>query len=369
MDIPPSCMLNVNSTLTLLKSKKYRKAFEKYMQIEKKNTEDLPDVKDVHRVEQAFMAYILYLVNKHKKKYEKNNFVKYYSPMFYMFEGNFDHLPFYFSSDQMKLFFNTSFGSVFDIMNKYLQEEASILEKKIFNKTIDFEEYLRYRIFTVQKSFEVNKSLSLVPFVDYIKRDYQNINCEFSINSDNHIIVKAKTNIFPGEELIMNPYTISNEHRFIFFGETFEELKEKVQTFNIPSLIPNYITDKPVDFDISTLGPKARVDLVEIDFYKPIIFVYKKFARLIGEDDSDKNACKLMMKYLKKLRDNYNIVTKEKIRKEFFSEKDMENAWRIIDGEKQFLNRRIEILQIYMKNQEERSKEKKNYDAEDVNDL
>ena len=369
MDIPPECMLNINSTLSLLNSKKFRKAYEKYVEIEKINQGQAADVKDGHRAEQAFIAYVLYIVNKHPKKYEKNKFVKYYKPMFYMFEQNLDNLPFYFSSDQMKLFFNTSFGSIFDIMNKYLLEEASIFEKKIFNKTVDFEDYLRYRIFTVQKSFEVNKTLDLVPFTDYIRRDFKKINCEFLINAENHIIVKAKANIFPGEELIMNPFAISNDHRFIFYGETFDEIKDKIQTFNIPSLIPNYITDKPVDFNIESLGPKARVDLIEIDFYKPIIFVYKKFARLIGEDDSDMNACSLMLKYITRLRDNYEIISKDKIRSEFLREKDVENVWRIIDGEKQLLNRRIEILKIYMKNQEERAKQKKNYDAEDVNDL
>ena len=269
----------------------------------------------------------------------------------------------------MKLFFNTSFGSVFDIMNRYIQDEASIFEKKIFNKTIDFEEYLKYRILTVQKSFEVNKTLNLVPFIDFIKRDFQKINIDFSINEKSHIILKAKANIFPGEELIMNPFTSSNDHRFIFFGETFEEIKDKVSTFNIPSLIPNYITDKPVDFDISSLGQKSRIDLVEIDFYKQLIFVYKKFARKIGEDDSDIGACKLILKYIEKLKSNYDIISIEKIRKEFFNKKDVENVWRIIDGEKSFLERRIDILKIYIENQKEKMKQKKNYDAEDVNDL
>ena len=59
----------------------------------------------------------------------------------------------------------------------------------------------------------------------------------------------------------------------------------------------------------------------------------------------------------------------EKIRKEFFDKKDVENVWRIIDGEKSFLERRIDILKIYIENQKEKMKQKKNYDAEDVNDL
>ena len=366
MDIPPECMLNINNTLSLLDSKKFKKAYDRYVEIEKM---DQAEGKDNHRTEQAFIAYVLYIVKKHPKKYKKNKFVKYFKPMFYMFDENLDNLPFYFSSEQMKLFFNTSFGSIFDSMTKLIQEESSLFEKKIFNETVDFEDYLRYRIFTVQKSFQVNKTLDLVPFTDYIKRDFQKINCEFFISPEDHIIVRAKSNIFPGEELIMNPFAISNDHRFIFFGDTFEELKDRIQSFNIPSLIPSYITDKPVDFNIESLGPKARMDLIEIDFYKPIIFVYKKFARLIGEDDSDMNACKLMLKYLNRIKDNYDIVTKDKIREEFLREKDVENVWRIVDGERQLINRRIEILKIYMKNQEERAKQKKNYDAEDVNDL
>ena len=367
MDIPPECMLNINNSLSLLNSKKFRKAYEKYIELEKLNKDVV--IKDGHHAEQAFISYILYIVNKHKHKYEKNNFVKYFSPMFYIFEENLDHLPFFFSSEQMKLFFNTSFGSVFDIMNKYIQDEASTFEKKIFNKTINFEDYLNYRIFTVQKSFEVNKTLNLVPFIDYIKRDFKKINCEFSTNETGHIILKAKTNIFPGEELIMNPFAISNDHRFIFFGDTFEEIKDKVNTFNIPSLIPHYITDKPVDFDINSLGPKSRIDLIEIDFYKQLIFIYKKFARKIGEDDSDIGACRLILKYITRLKDNYELISKEKIRKEFFDKRDIENVWRIIDGEKSFIEKRIDILKLHIQDQEEKMKQKHRYDAEDVNDL
>ena len=366
MDIPPECMININTTLSLLNSKKFKKAFEKYKELEKLSIEVM---KDEHHVEQAFMSYVLYIVQKKKKTYEKNDFYKYYSPLYYIFDPNMVHLPFSFSSEQMKLFFNTSFGSVFEILNQYIQEEVTNFEKKIFNKSINSEEYLKYRISTIQNSFEINKTLNIVPFIYYIKKSFQKANTEFNINDEGHIVVKAKANIFPGEELIMRPNTVSNDHRFIFFGETFEEIKDKFNTFSVPSLIPNFITDKPVDFDIKSLGPKSRTDLVEIDFYKPLIFVYKKFAKKIGEDDSDMGACKLILKYITKLKENYELITKDKIRKEFYTLRDIENVYRIIEGEKMFLERRIDILELYMKNQEERAKEKKNYDAEDVNDL
>ena len=366
MDIPPSCMLNINSTLTLLNSKKFFKAFLNYVEAEKLSTEVM---KDEYHVDQAFMSYVLYIVNKKPKYYSKNNFYKYYSPMFYIFEQNLDNLPFYFSSEQMRFFLNTSFGSVFEIFNKYIQEESFTFEKKIFNKSIEYEEYLKYRIFSMQKSYEVNKTINIVPFIDYIKKDFKKINCEFNVSDNGHIIIKAKENIFPGEELIMNPAAISNQHRFTFFGETFDEIKDKFNTFNIPSLIPNYITDKNVIFDLESFGNKARVDLVEIDFYKSIMFVYKKFAKLINEDDSDIGACNLMLKYLKRIRSNYEYINKDEVRKAFFSQKDIDNVLRIIEGEKLFIDRRISLLMIHIKNLKERMNRKVNYDAEDVNDL
>ena len=366
MDIPPDCMLNINQTLSLLNMKKYRKGYEKYQGLEKLSTEVQ---QDTHHAEQAFMAYVLYIVNKKKKTYEKNNFYKYYSPIYYALDVDMDHLPFSFSSDQMKLFFNTSLGSIFEVFNRYIQEEVTTFEKKIFNKTIEFEDYLQFRVATIQNSFEINQTLNIIPFVNYIKKDFKKVNCEFKFEENGHMVIKANANIFPGEELIMKPVTLSNEHRFVFFGDTFDEIKDKFNTFNIPSLIPQFITNKPVDFDIYSLGPKARVDLTEIDFYKGLIFVYKKFARAIGEDDSDMGACKLILKYITRLKENYELISMDKIRKEFFNKRDIENVWRIIDGEKMFMERRIDILKTYMRNQEERSKEKKNYDAEDVNDL
>ena len=368
IDIPPECMLNINRTLNLLNSKKFRKAYHQYIEEDKLSTEVS---QDEHHVDQAFMAYILYIVNHKKKAYEKNQnkFYEYYKNMFYMFEDNLDRLPFYYSSEQMRFFLNTSFGSVFEILNRYINEEVTIFEKKIFKKTILSEEYLRYRIFTVQKSYEVNGKLNIVPFLDYFKKDFKNVNCEFKVENG-HIIVKAKQNIFPGEELIMRPITISNQHRFIFFGETFDEILDKFESFSIPTIIPHFISDKLYNFDMNLLGHKTRVDLAEIDFYKGMINLYKKVAKMIKEDDSEEGACNLILKYITRIKHNLDVIKDEDIRKAFFNKKDSDNVKRILDGEKKFLERRISILKIYMKNLKNKIyEEKPNYEAEDVNDL
>lgn len=367
IDIPPDCMMNLNKSLDLLNSKKFRKAYYQYIEEDKKSTDVL---QDVHHVEQAFMAYILYIVNHKRKSFEKNKnkFYEYYKSIYYMFEDNLDSLPFYYSSEQMRFFLNTSFGSIFEILNRYINEEATIFEKKIFKKPVIFEEYLPYRIFSIQKGYEVDGKLNIVPFLDYFKKEFKNVNCELKIENG-HITVNAKQNIFPGEELILPPIAISNQHRFIFFGETFDEILDKFQSYNIPTVIPQFISDKIFDFDIDSLGEKARVDLSEIDFYKGMINIYRKIARIIKEDDSEEGACNLILRYIKRIKQNLEFISYDDIRKAFFNKRDFDNVKRIIDGEKKFLDRRISLLNIHIKNLKNKQFETPDYSAEDVNDL
>ena len=68
MDIPPEIMINVNRSLKLLNSKKFRKAYHDYIEEDKINTEVL---KDDYHVDQSFMSYILYIVDHIDKKISK----------------------------------------------------------------------------------------------------------------------------------------------------------------------------------------------------------------------------------------------------------------------------------------------------------
>ena len=110
--------------------------------------------------------------------------------------------------------------------------------------------------------------------------------------------------------------------------------------------------------------------MAEIDFYKGMINLYKKVAKMLNEDDSEEGACNLILKYIERIKHNLDVIKDEDIRKAFFNKKDSDNVKRILDGEKKFLERRISILKIYMKNLKNKMyEEKPNYEAEDVNDL
>ena len=356
MDIPPECMMNVKKTLSLLHSKKFTKAYKTYEELDKANVNSADD----NQIDQTFLAFILYVVNHKKKSYEKNKFYEYYKNMFYMFEDELDSLPFYFSSEQMRFFLNTSFGSVFEIINHYINNEVSTYERKVYKKPVIYEEYLPYRIFTIQKSYDVNGEKNIVPYIDYIKKSFKDVNCELKVE-DGHIIIKAIHNIFPGEDLVMKPTTVSNQHRFIFFGQTYDELLDIFPSYSIPTVITQFITNVPINLDSNTLGENGennRVDLVQTDFYKKVTDVYKIISEKIGEDGSEESACKLLLKYLKKIRSNFDYVTNEDIRKAFFKQNDIDNVKRIIEGEKNFIDKKINDLKTYIKTLVKQNKEK-----------
>jgi hypothetical protein len=369
MDIPPECMISVNKSLDLLNSKKFRKAYDTYKKEDKENKNV---VVDEQGVDQAFLAYILYVVNHSKKSFEKKNnkFYEYYKDMSYSFEDNLDSLPFYYSSQQMRFFLNTSFGSIFEIINRFVNDEAILFEKKIYKKPFILEEYLPYRVFTVQKGHDVGGVQSLVPFLDYFKKDFKNINCESKVENG-HIIVKAIHNIFPGEELVMKPETVSNQHRFIFYGETFDENIDIFQTYSIPTVIIQFVTDQKIEFDFNNIGEKSRVDLVQKEFYKNVIDVYKMLARMMKVDDSDENAYKLFLKYISRIRSNFDYIKNEDIRNAFYKKKDIDNVQRIVKGEKMFLDKKINDLKTYIKDLKNKNKKKEEEDnkTEEVNDL
>ena len=351
MDIPPNVMLNINSSLSLLKSKKMRKNYNLYVEEDKKSKLKNQTIEDDEHIDQSFLSYILYLVEHYPKKYEKTEFYQYYKHIFYMFENNLDHLPFSFSSEQMRLFSNTTFGNIFESLNRYLNDEASIFEK-ILNKPIIFEDYLKYRIFSVQKYYNVSGVVNIVPFIDIIKQSYKEPNCIYYVENG-HIKLKAILNVFPNEELILKPEAISNQHRLIFYGETFDDIIDKFPSYNIPIVARNFLKEQNINIGNNLddiIGNYNTIDLVISDYYKYVVDIYTEICkRNTTKERTEISGYRLLLKYLKKIRYNLNLVDDDKIRDAFFSKKDVENAKRIFKGEKLFMDKKIEDLKNYLK--------------------
>ena len=348
LDIPPEVMLNVKTALSLLNSKKMRKAYNQYIELDKKGKIRNETIEDDFHIDQSFLSYILYLVEHKKKHYEKTEFYKYYKHIFYMFEDNLDRTPFYFSSEQMRLFFNTTFGTLFETLNRYFNDEASIFEKQIYKKPIIFEDYLKYRIFSVQKFYNVSGVANIVPFIDLIKQDENEPNCVF-YEENGHIKVRAILNVFPKEELILKPMPISNTHRLIFYGQTFDDIIGKFPSYNIPMVARNFLRDQKIEIgkelEQKIFQSNNNIDLAEPEFYKYVVETYQEIGKSMKKKrKSEIAAYRLFMKYLKKMRSNLDYVDDEKIRETFFNRIDVKNAQRIFKGERMFLDKKIEDL-------------------------
>ena len=355
MDIPYEIMLNIDSALKLLNSKKFTKAYDKFLKYDKNRTRLSGDDNDFH-VEQSFLAYLLYLMKRYPKTYTKNPFYKYYKYMYTMFEDNLESTPFYFSSEQIRLFLNTSFGSIFELVNSEITEEINIYENVIFNKTMSFDSYLPYRIFSVSKTFNISNHNTFVPFIDLFRAEFKGVNCEYKIEN-NHMKIYAKKNIFPGEDLILQPQMVTNTNRLIFTGNTYEEMTYVIPSFNIPCIFPSFIKKYGLENGNSIMF--NRVELADVkNFHKNNLYIYKEVAKMIKKDNSDLNAYKIFLENLEDVRKNYDYIKSSDIYEAFYKQKDIDNVKRIIKGEVDLIDKRIKILKEEIKKLEKKSNKK-----------
>ena len=374
MTIPKKLMLNVKKSLELLNSSKLKKDYEAYLKDDKESQKKRQTIFDEAHIDQSFLSYILYIISHKKKKYSKTDFYKYYNHISYMFEDNLDNLPFSYSSEQMQLFTNTTFGPIFESLYRYFSDEASLFEKKFYQKPIIFEDYLKYRIFSVKKYYNISNEVNLVPFIDLIKQSHKEPNCIY-YDENGEIKLKAILNVFPGEELVLKPQNISNQHRLIFFGETFEEILDVFPSYSVYVMPRYFLYENNVEID-NDLSDKLKkydmLDLCENEFYKSVIDIYSEITvRINKKHKGEIHALRFLVKYLKRLRKNLDYVDDGKIRDSFYSRKDMDNAMRIFRGERMFLDKKIKEVVDYIKKFRKFKKilDKSNDGVIDIDDL
>jgi hypothetical protein len=234
LDIPQELTKTVDRTLSILNSNELKNKYNSYIKEVYKNKNTL---KDISYIDQSFLAFLFYKINKTQSNYS-NNFYEYYKNLNYIFEDDLSHLPFMFNEEQINLFINSSFGSNFQLLSLSYKSEYEILQK-LFNEEIDLDKYFQYRFILAQKSNNISNITSIVPFVDYIKRDFDSINCQLSIKNK-HIILKSIKNIKKGEILIQRPKKNNNQYNFMIYGKTYQRLLNKINSFIIPIVDPSF---------------------------------------------------------------------------------------------------------------------------------
>ena len=208
------------------------------------------------------------------------------------------------------------------------------------------DEYFKYRFILLQKTYNISNTITLVPFVDFIKKDFNNdnINCKLVVHK-NHIRIKTIKNIKKGDTLILKQKKMTNKYSYFFYGKTYDELIDYVPSFIIPVIIPGILIDEGFRLDIDENEEENKIDLVWDKFYEIILPTYQEIMHLLKKDESEINSYNLFLKYLKLIRDSIKTNTVDELDDIFDNEQDIHNVERIIQGEISFLNKKIKVLE------------------------
>ena len=356
MNIPFKIMLNIDNALELLNNKKLKKLYSEYQ----KEKFEISIGFLPASLDQSFLSYLIYLVNHRQKHYKKTKFYQYFHYLIDTFETDLDSFPIFYNKNQLDLLKGSLSLMESTLMKELFKEEVHKLEYNHNQKSIDLDEYLRFRTLTVTKSLNISNITSIIPFIDMFDNDPIDFNVNFKLNeTNNNLYVFTTKKVKRGSILYLRSGYFSNIKRFILYGDTFEKMKDYIESFQIPMISPmmhNSISDKDKGFDLDD-----TIDLVKKKFYKDALKTYKKISKLKKEDGSDLSAYNLFLKNLEYVRGYYEPITSSHIYNQFVNLKDIENVKRVLYLEKKVLDEKIEVLRKFI-NKLTKSKEKINKD-------
>ena len=340
MRIPKKILLNIDSALNLMGSKT-RKQFEAFKKTYFENAKE--EHKEIlkYRVDQAFLAYLMTVANKNKSK--KNKIYQFYKYYFNTLETDTEKFPIFYSTEQMRLLLFSLFGNDLIQTKQMFDEEFEILQKEIYKKLMDPDEYTKYRMFTLNKLVNISGVSSIVPFIDIFETNPVNYNLYINFtNTGDNIEIISKNEININNKLILATVDMPNSGSLITYGKIFEENKNFIETFKIPKISPIFLRERNINSLISSV---EVVDLTKRDYYEEIIPQYMELSKLQKEDGSKVSALRLFLENLKIMRNEYNKITPSILFKNFFKTEYVNNIKSVLDTEKNFLNKKIKEIQ------------------------
>ena len=337
ISIPTAILLNIESALKL-SGPKIKKQFEAY---KKQNFETKIDnsYKELmsYRVDQSFLAYLMTVANKNKSK--KSKFYQFFKYYFNTFETDLERYPLFYSTEQIRLLMFTQFGNELMQTKEMFDEEFGIFEKYIYKKTLDQDEYTKYRIFSFNKLVNVSGISSLVPFIDFLETNPVNSNLQLNSTNDNKAItIVAKKDIKVTDRLVISVVQMPNSGSYMTYGRVYEENKDYVETFKIPKVCVAFLKEKKLD---PLMATTEIVELTGQKFYLEALQSYQEISLSLKEDGSKISALRLFLENMKLVRKEYDKVTPSVLYKTFFQTKYVKNIKSILDTEKRYLDKKI----------------------------
>ena len=356
--IPSKILLTLDQALEL-SGKKINKLYDLY----KKHNFGFTNDALKYRIQQSFLAYLMYNAMKHKSA--KNKFYNFYQHYFNTFETMLDNYPVFYTAEQFALIRVTNAANDIYQMHQIYEEEFSILEKEVVKKKLNYDDYVKYRTYSMSKGNNITGVSTYVPFMDMFEQDAIKFNVNYTFG-EKGVKIYALRKIKVNDNLLLRGMNMSNTMSLIFYGKTYDCLNNIVDTFNVPIVSAVFIEERKLD---QKFANAERINLAHEKFYEEAMPAYMKFSRDLKEDGSALSALRLFKGNLVALRGNYDRVTTSDIHKYFFTMQDIQSIKRIISTEKRFYDDKIKIIDVLINYTIHNNTDNKNgiKDDEDMN--
>lgn len=358
--IPYEITYNINKCLDLLNSNELKSQYEKFVKL------DVPIYEPHHinlQKEEIFLSYILYLIEYEPELYQKTKFYEKYKLFISSLKKYLPKSPLFYTNDQTEYLSGTYVGKFNNRIKKLFQDEINILKNETYyNKSIEFKDYVHYRLATINKGLDVQGHISMIPFLNNFKRDNINYNALFHIENNGNIKIIAVKRIKKGAEIILISPKRSNVERLIFEGELNNYLVNYKENYLIPAFSPGLF----YNYDITDINlfNDYFINLAELNYEDKAIKLYKEHSKLFKGNGTDTWACGIFLENIDYYREYVEYFIKVRLNKEFTDDYDKKVIEKAIKGEERVLKKARELIRNKLQQLRKKVDEKSDKNSE-----
>lgn len=339
------------SKLLSLSTKKLKEIYTNM----KTNNETKKIFRTASTQEQTFMALAHYIsMTTKKSKKIKNEYGAYYDS----YQDNIDSYPITFSEEELNLLTKTNLGFMISQAKAALNSELEYIRTNFNISSFIPEEFLRYRLLTVSKSYNIKNISSIVPLADFfpLALDDSIANVKWIYNDTTNIFsIFAIRPIKKEEVLKMKAVTMPNANYLLYYGVTFAN-NNYIQPMRMAVIHPRW---KQSDNLTMTL-PAVEFDLSDEGFIGASIESYRELGlRRYNMNNIDDTGYQLMLKNLMYYQEDYDSIKEKDFYDVVLLNENRINIRRVVDLEKLLLSNRIRLLKEIIDDREKERKKKK----------
>lgn len=335
LSIPVSLILSVDKSLSFSDENIYK--LHNYTFNETSFSLDDPFFNDYNK-EAIYLSLIRYYSDKHN-----NQLNAFYGPYFNTYENDVSNFPLFYTETELKPLHLLDFGIKIIVRKAYIEAER-LLIKMNFDNDLDEDTYTKYRHLTKAKSYLINNSTSLIPFLELFpiaikKRS----NCEWKLNNQtNQIEVFSTSPVKMGEKLLMAIDNISNDELLLDYGKTIED-NAFIREYLVDIVHHTWRLDDNLQW-VSGENEAYRYDLLNLNFTSEFLNVYKEIAKEKKMSQDDITAYSLMIKNLDYYLNDYSRGNDDALKEHIINEVTRNNIKRILDNERMLIQNRIMLI-------------------------